>query len=315
MPVSIVAFFKLVEIQTKIASLTPFILGNLYLLYQYKNFNLINFILFFISLILVDMGTTAVNNYQDYIRAEKKEGYNYETHNAIVNYSIKINTVKIIIFTLFSIAILSGILLFLRTDTVVLIIGIISFLVGISYTSGPVPISRTPFGEVFSGFIMGFFITFLTIYIHNLNLVEIIIGSKVLNLEFYYYDLIEILIFSVPLILGISNIMLANNISDIEDDLENNRFTLPIYISKEKSLKLFKYLYYLSYLSIIFAVLIEVLPGYSLLVLLSLIFVKKNINKFENKQSKKDTFILSVKNFIIINYSNAAAIILALLLK
>ncbi|RAK04084.1 UbiA prenyltransferase family protein [Halanaerobium saccharolyticum] len=164
---SLTAFLKLVEIRTKIASFTPFLLGNLYLVYHYSKFNKLNFILFFISLLCVDMGTTAVNNYQDYLRAEKKEGYNYEKHNAVVNYNLGKKTVKNIIFILFFLAVVSGLLLYVNSDVIVLMIGVISFIIGILYTSGPVPISRTPFGEIFSGFTMGFFITFLAVYVHN----------------------------------------------------------------------------------------------------------------------------------------------------
>jgi 1,4-dihydroxy-2-naphthoate octaprenyltransferase len=307
------AFLKLVEIQTKIASFTPFLMGNLYLLYHYSNFKITNFILMFISLLSVDMGTTAINNYQDYLKAEKKEGFNYEQHNAVVNYNLSQKTVKKTIFILFSLAVVTGLLLYLKTDVIVLFIGIISFIIGILYTSGPVPISRTPLGEVFSGFTMGFFITFLAVYIHNLNLINIFLESESLILEFQYSAILKIFVFSLPLIFGIANIMLANNICDIEDDLENNRYTLSIYLSRNKSLKLFKYLYYFSYLSIVISVIFNILPLIALLALLSIFKVQQNINKFEKKQTKKDTFVLAVNNFMIINYTTAVTMILAIL--
>lgn len=310
---SLTAFLKLVEIRTKIASFTPFLLGNLYLLYHYSNFNNLNFILLFFSILCVDMGTTAVNNYQDYRRAEKKEGYNYETHNAIVSYNLSKKTVKKIIFSLFLLAVVSGLLLYVNSDVIVLLIGIISFIIGILYTSGPIPISRTPSGEIFSGFIMGFFITFLAVYVHNLNLVDLILKSGFLIIQLEYIEILKIFIFSLPLIFGIANIMLANNICDIKDDLENKRFTLPIYISRSSSLKLFRYLYYLSYLSIIIAVIFKILPPLSLLSLLSILLVQQNINQFEKNQSKKETFILSVKNFVILNYATALSLVLAIL--
>lgn len=307
------SFLKLVEIKTKAASITPFILGNLYLFYHYDNFYLANFSLFFLSLLAADMGTTAVNNYQDYKRAQKKAGYNYEKHNAIVKYDLGEKTVKKTFFILFTAAILIGILLFLRTDIVVLLIGALSFLVGILYTSGPIPISRTPSGELFSGFFMGFFISFLAIYIHNLELLNIFREAGKIIIEMIYYDIIKIFIFSLPLILGIANIMLANNICDIEDDIVNERYTLAIYIGKVKSLKLFKYLYYLSYLSIFISVILNILPIYSFLVLLTYLLVEKNINTFFKKQSKKETFELAVQNFLIINYGTALTLIIALI--
>lgn len=311
---SFTAFFKLVEIQTKIASITPFLLGNLYLFFHYDSFYFSRFIFMLISLLSVDMGTTAVNNYQDYIRAKKKEGYNYEVHNAIVNYDLSEKSIKTTIAILFLSAVSSGILLYLNTDIVVILIGGLSFLVGVLYTSGPVPISRTPSGEFFSGFFMGFFIPFLSIYIHNLDIININLISKQLNISLIYTDIIKIFLFTLPMILGIANIMLANNICDIEDDIENNRYTLPVYIGRKKSLKLFKILYYISYLSIIISVILDVLPYYALLALISFFPVKKNISLFFLKQSKKDTFVLSVKNFALINYSLAASLLIALIL-
>ncbi|PUU94340.1 MULTISPECIES: 1,4-dihydroxy-2-naphthoate polyprenyltransferase [Halanaerobium] len=308
---SAAAFLKLVEIRTKVASFTPFLLGNLYLVYHYSNFNIFNFFLFFFSLLCVDMGTTAVNNYQDFLRAKRKEGYNYEEHNAVVNYNLSEKNVKKTIFILFLLAIVSGILLYLNTDVIVLIIGIISFIIGILYTSGPVPISRTPLGEIFSGFTMGFFITFLAVYVHNLDLIDLVINNSLLIIEFKYLDIFKMFIFSLPLIFGIANIMLANNICDLEDDLVNKRFTLPIYLSRSKSLKLFRYLYYFSYLSILAAVLLNILPLISLFSLLSIFIVQPNINRFEKYQSKKETFVLSVKNFMIINYSIAVTLLIA----
>jgi len=310
---SLAAFLKLVEIRTKIASFTPFLLGNLYLFYHYSSFSILNFILLLFSLLCIDMGTTAVNNYQDFLKAEKKEGYNYEEHNAVVNFSLNKKSVKKVIFILFFLAALSGLLLYLHTDIIVLLIGIISFIIGILYTSGPVPISRTPFGEIFSGFTMGFFITFLAVYVHNLSLVIFSINSNLLSIQLEYIEIIKIFIFSLPLIFGIANIMLANNICDIEDDLANNRFTLPIYISRSSSLKLFSYLYYLAYLSIIAAVIFNILPILSLLSLLTIFLVQQNINRFNNKQTKKNTFVLSIKNFVIINYAQALTLVLAIL--
>ena len=267
----------------------------------------------FISLLSVDMGTTAVNNYQDFKRARKKEGYNYEVHNAVVSYNLSEQTVIRVIFYLFSTAVISGLLLFLNTDIVVIIIGGLSFLIGILYTSGPVPISRTPSGEIFSGFFMGFFITFLAVYIHNLYLIEIGLSAGDLILRFAYLDIIKIFIFAIPLILGIANIMLANNISDLEDDIENDRYTLPIYIGKDNSLQLFKYLYYISYLAIIISVIFDILPLISLLSLITFPFVQKNIRRFFQKQSKESTFVLSVENFAVINYSLAVTLLIALL--
>lgn len=314
---SIRSYLKLVEIQTKVASIIPFLLGTLFSVYYFEAFNLKNFILMLVSLLCIDMCTTAINNYIDFKKANKKEGFGYESHNAIVRDNIKESYVLITIFTLLTIAITFGVLLYLNTDVVVLILGMISFLVGIFYTFGPVPISRTPFGEIFSGGFMGLIIPFLAVYIHiyDQGFINILLENGLFSLSLDYYNLFVIFLISIPACMGISNIMLANNICDIEDDIENKRYTLPIYIGKRASLILFRVLYYIGFLAIIIAIILRILPLTVLLSLLTIIIVEKHLKLFNQLQTKKDTFVLSVKNFVLVNISLVITIALGILIK
>ena len=68
------AFLKLVEIQTKVASVIPFFTALLYVLYSTKQINTLNMVIMFFSMIIFDMTVTALNNYGDYSRAIKKHG-------------------------------------------------------------------------------------------------------------------------------------------------------------------------------------------------------------------------------------------------
>lgn len=301
------SFLKLVEIQTKVASVIPFLLGSAYAVYRFNHFNAKNFILMFISLIAFDMATTAINNYIDFKKANKTYGYGYESHNAIVRDKLKESNVVITIFTLLLVAVSAGFMLYLNTNVVVLLLGMLSFLVGILYTFGPVPISRMPLGEIFSGFFMGFVIIFISTYIHvdHLDLVSILYEQSLLLIKINVKELILIFLVSLPAIIGIANIMLANNICDVEDDIENKRYTLPIYIGRDKALNLFRALYYIAYVDIIVLILLKISPIFSLMVLLTIIPVYKNIKVFMNKQTKKDTFVTAVKNFVLMNISIA----------
>lgn len=314
---NIKSFLKLVEIQTKVASVIPYLVGTFYALYRYDNFNLKNAIIMFLSMIIFDMTTTAINNYMDYAKAIKKEGYGYETHNAIVNYNLKPKAVRLLIYTMLAIAATLGLLLVKNTNIIVLLIGAISFVIGITYSFGPIPISRTPFGEIFSGLAMGLIITFLSVYIHIFDTGVLSVNINQLsnvNINFNFIELINIFIICLSPITGISNIMLANNICDIDEDIENKRYTLPIYIGKENALKLFKWLYYIGFISIFISVVLRVLPVVSLVTLLVLKVVQGNINKFNKLQTKKDTFVLAVKNFVITNLVYAITILAGVLL-
>lgn len=297
------SFFKLVEIQTKVASVIPFILGTVFVLYKFDNFNLKTVALFFVGMLIFDMTTTAINNYVDYKKAIKKEGFGYETHNAITRDGLNLNTVLKVIIGMLIISSILGIALVLNTDIIVLGVGVLCFGIGIFYSFGPVPISRTPFGEVFSGITMGFLITFLAIYIniYDTGIIGINIAKGIFEVNLNIKVLIEIFIISIPAIAGIANIMLANNICDMEEDIVNKRYTLPIFIGKEKSLTLFKCIYYIGFLAIIFGVITKILPITCILALIAFKLVNDNIKSFYKLQSKKDTFILAVKNFMISN--------------
>jgi 1,4-dihydroxy-2-naphthoate octaprenyltransferase len=299
-------FFQLVELKTKLASMIPFSLGSVYAIYRYKSFNLKNFILMFISLIVFDMATTAINNYID----NTKEKSNTADNNLIDKYGVNESKVLLIIFALLTIAITTGIMLTLNTNIVVLFLGVTSFIVGIFYTFGPVPISRMPLGEIFSGFFMGFLIIFLSVYIHiyDTNIISVAYQNNILSVGINVLEILSIFLVSIPSIGGIANIMLANNICDLEEDIQNNRFTLPYYIGKPMALKLFKLLYYIGYADIVILVALKVIPLASLLILLTLIKVNRNIKLFENRPIKSENFVVSVRNFVLINASQTIII-------
>lgn len=298
---SIKSFLKLVEIQTKVASVLPFIAGNLFAWYYYDSFQLSHMMIMFVALLSIDMATTAINNYMDYKKAIKQEGYGYEEHNAIVYYNLNEKQIIASIVLLLIIGIVFGMILFMMTDWIVLLIGIASFGVGIVYSFGPLPISRTPFGEVFSGFFMGFFIIFLSVYIHisDLNIIQIQMDLDLLTLQIKWQDILYILLYSLPFIAGISNIMLANNICDMEDDFHNKRYTLPILIGKERALLLFKWTYYLSIVSIISLILLKVVSVTYAFGLIMFIPIRSLVKEFENEQRKQSTFVNAVKAFVL----------------
>jgi len=311
------SFLKYVEIQTKLASMVSFLLGTLLAVYRYRVFNTENFLLMLVSLLCFDMTTTAINNYMDFKNARKKSGYGYEKHNAIVRDNIRESAAIAVIVILLVISVAAGFVLFLKTNVVVLVLGVISFAVGVLYSAGPVPISRTPFREVFSGLFMGFLIPFLSAFIHvfDKNIVLLQFESPILMFRANVLEAAYIFIVSVPAVAGIANIMLANNICDMEDDLENRRYTLPLYIGKERALRLFKWIYYGAYLFVIVGIVLRIIPITGLLFFLTFIPIQRNIRTFEQKQSKAETFGLAVMNFTVMNIALIIAFALGIVLN
>ena len=164
---------------------------------------------------------------------------------------------------------------------------------------------------------MGGVITFLAIYINlpEAGLLGLVYNGFILNIKVNIKELIFIALLAIPAIAGIANIMLANNICDIHDDLENKRCTLPIYVGKEKALTIYKSLYYAGFLSIAVLIVIGVLPIVSAISLISIIPVQNNINLFYKSQLKNKTFATAVKNFAIVNVALILTIGAGIILK
>ncbi|MBN2795345.1 MAG: 1,4-dihydroxy-2-naphthoate polyprenyltransferase [Clostridia bacterium] len=295
------SFLKLVEIQTKVASVFPFIAGNLFAWFYFKSFNVVHMLIMFGALLSIDMATTAINNYMDYKKAVKKEGYNFEQHNAIVLYNLKEKQIILTIAVLLVIGMFLGLILFLVTDWVVLLIGVLSFGVGIFYSFGPLPIYRTPFGEIFSGFFMGFFIIFLSIYIHVTDhaLITLSFKKDFMSLVMDWKSILVIGLFSLPFIAGISNIMLANNICDMEDDFENKRYTLPVIIGKKKAIFIYEWTYYIMAISFVGLVVMKAVSSIYLLGFLIYLPLSKLIRDFKANPRKDLNFVNAVKGFVL----------------
>jgi len=246
-------------------------------------------------MLLFDMTTTAINNHVGHRQTGRKP-----------HYPDTLSFTVIVFMGL--IAASFGIYLVTISGLVVLFVGILCFGIGIIYSAGPLPIARTPFGELFSGVIMGVCIPFIAVEISH-SIVDISF-SEIRNVSIYF-DRIELASFAVvvlPLICCISNIMLANNICDAEEDIQVKRYTLPFYMGVKNSLLLYKSLYFISYVTLVLAVALGILPIVTLAVLLTIIPVRKNIKKFIAVQDKRKTFSTAIINFLYISGSYAVLI-------
>lgn len=281
-------FFDYIEIKTKITSTFSFLMTMAYLFYIKQSINLELTLVFFAAMFIFDLSTTAINNYID-----------TKTNQQILVYTRR--TAKNIIFILLGLSTALGIYLAFRTDIIIFIIGAISFACGIFYTFGPVPISRQPLGELFSGLFYGLFIPFILLYInmpYN-TFLSLKISLDTISLDIFVVPILTVLLLSIAPICTTANIMLANNICDLERDVAVKRYTLPYYLG-HKSVYLFAVINYSAYLGIILMVAFKILLPICLLSLLTILPVQRNINTFLKIQDKETTFICSIKNYVII---------------
>lgn len=294
--------FSYVEIKTKVTSVFPFLMTLAYLFANKMAIDLPRTAVFFFGMLLFDLTATSINNYEDSKKTGQPLAFPRKT------------ALLVTLFLLFLSAAL-GLWLVALTDAVVLIAGGLCFLFGVMYSYGPVPISHGPYSELASGFFYGFLVPFLIVYINApQTLLTCALSNGTLAVSFELMPLLGLVLLSVLPFCLTANIMLANNICDRERDIAAKRFTLAHYLGQKRSLYLFAALYYLAYVSVAAMAVFGLLPPTSLLLLLTLVPVQKNIRAFFKKQEKGETFILSVKNFLIVILAHSALIALGGLL-
>ena len=317
----ITKFLDFVEIRTKLATFIPFLTALAFVFYQTGTINFIATLIYIPAALLLDMSVTAVNNHFN-MREEGKEPH----YSKWVSFGI-------IALMLLTSACIGVFLIYSFGNLTLLLVGIFCFFVGIGYTFGPMPISKTLYGEVVSSFLVTTVIMYIVVSINNpdfmpievralgfgraidsLGEIVVINSANYRLLEdiwvFFHIDVVSLIsfgLFTLPAMSSAANILLANNICDEEQDRQF-RFTLVHNIGKPRALKVYAMLYYLAYFFVVVAVLLRIVPVWSLLSLLTFFIVRKNIKIFTDKQTKSETFVLAVKNFVMITLTYAIGI-------
>ena len=306
-------FIELVELRTKIASVFPFVIAFLYSFVLFKQVNILNMLLFFIGMICFDMATTVMNNLMDYVKA-KNSDYR-DNHNVIGTSSITVKKAWQVFGGLFAVAAVVGIILVARTNILLLIVGAICFFIGVFYTFGPIPISRMPLGEVLSGLTMGFGIFWIVIFLNSPEASFAWMGLEegMLVVQLALLDHFKVALLSLPLVCTIANIMLSNNLCDLETDITNHRYTLVYYIGKATALKLYQGLYLISFIAMVLAVIFKIAPILMIGTLVVGIPVYKNIKVFIQKQEKRTTFALAIKNMLMIHVMQMLLLVISVI--
>jgi 1,4-dihydroxy-2-naphthoate octaprenyltransferase len=288
-------FLNFVEISTKIASTLPFLVGTGYAAYRFGSFKPKQALVFFVAMLLFDMTTTAINNHIGHRQTGRKSHYSSAVSLAII-------------FGMGIAAAVLGIYLVIISSIAVLLVGILCFAMGVLYSYGFIPISRTPFGELCSGVIMGFCIPFIAVEISHPMIFITLHDVSRITIEADLLEFLALGIVVMPLICCIANIMLANNVCDVEEDARIKRYTLPFYIGIKKSILLYKIIYIVAYLFIIIGSVTKIIPLFTLVMIITYIPVRKNILKFMELQDKQKTFFTVILNFLIITVPYAACI-------
>lgn len=280
---SIKIFFELVEIKAKTASVLPFLIGLCYSYYHYGQIHLGYVAIYFIAMFIFNMAVDILDNYNDFKNATDVHDYKEKT-NVIGRENLSLVMIRWMIISMILFSASLGIWLASQVGWPLLWMGLYCYLVGIFYSSGPRPLSSLPLGEFFSGFTMGMMIALITVYLNASDI-----------FQWQAQELLNIAVIALPNTMWIANLMLANNICDLEEDQNNNRYTLVHYLGKPKALKLFVLLNAIALISIGASVLLKIAPVTVLLSYLIVPFIWKQTNIFLQKQEKLVTFSTAIK--------------------
>lgn len=269
-------------------SFFPAFIGILYAWYNYDTFHLGFSLLGLLTAILFHLAVNIRDNYLDYYIADNKNAYSAQ-EMVVGKENIPLKNVRLAYWISGIVALVIGLYLVLQTSLFLFYIGFGGMLIGALYTMGPVPINSTPYGEFFVGLAMGFGIFTAMVYLNAYDVIQ-------LN----WITMVQLIIASIPTSITVMSVSLANNICDLEEDIEDNRFTLPYHIGVDKALVVFKYFYYAAYIAIILSLLFGTFPRLVALSLLTFPYVLKNIRIFMKEQDKRTTFITTIINSAVI---------------
>lgn len=160
-------FFEVVEIRTKVASVFPFLIGTLFSMTFFHEVHWLNTVIFFLGMLIFDLATTAINNYMDYHKAHSSV-YKYE-ENVIGRSGVSSKLIRNMIFFMIFLTFVIGVYLTIQTGWLLFFMGALCCFIGIFYTFGPIPLSRMPLGEIFSGITMGLGIFSMVVYVNTFS--------------------------------------------------------------------------------------------------------------------------------------------------
>ncbi|MFW5827090.1 MAG: prenyltransferase [Alkalispirochaeta sp.] len=208
-------FFRIVEIRTKVVSLSGFSIGASYAYYRYGQLDLSVLLVYLAAVLAVDMATTGFNTFFDYYFAVDRRDTNRETDKVLVHQGVAAGPALLVSLGLYAIAVVLGLILAYVATPWVIPIGAVSMLVGFLYNAGPLPISRTPIGDLFAGGFLGWVLVTLTVFV--------LVPDRMST---------EDLLIGIPSLLMVASILTVNNTCDITGDTAAGRRTLSIVLGR-----------------------------------------------------------------------------------
>lgn len=242
------------------AAIVPVVTTTLFYLYQGGEFRLDLFIAILLAAVLGQSFTNIVNCYSDFMSGLDNDNTVFDSAGSvIVGEGVDPAEVKKLMFYVFLISIIPILYLSVMRSPLVLLLGVLGVFSGLIYSTGPLPISTTPIGEIYSGAVDGFFISALSYFIYS--------GG------FSW----EILMVALPSVFWVTTMTFTNSICDMEKD-RKFRTTLALFLGKDRSILALKLFYLAMFISLGLNIAMGLLPPSMLIVSLTIPTIWKRLN-------------------------------------
>ena len=211
----LVDILQIVDIRTKIVSLSSLAIGTAYAAAASHAFSPGVFAAMLLATLFVDMGTTGFNSYFDFVHGVDTVETDLEKWKALVQRGIEPAVALRISWLMFGLAAATGLVLGALVDWRVIPVGAACMAVALLYSGGPLPIARLPVGEVFAGALLGLVLIVLAAFVQAGSL-----DPRVAWL-------------GLPSSTLIATILSVNNACDAEGDRKAGRRTLAIVLGRD----------------------------------------------------------------------------------
>lgn len=184
--------------------------------------------------ILMQSAVNTFNDYYDYVKGSDSFEDNVEPSDAVLVYN-NVNPRSALALAIGFLvgAFALGVYVIYHAGITPLLLGIIGAAVVVLYSAGKTPISYLPIGEAVSGFVMGGIIP-LACYQALTGVLDFLV-----------------LLWAIPVMIGIGLIMLTNNTCDIDKDIASGRKTLSVILGHNKARVLYHALVWIWLIAIV----------------------------------------------------------------
>ncbi|WP_337018538.1 1,4-dihydroxy-2-naphthoate polyprenyltransferase [Oceanobacillus massiliensis] len=256
-------WWRLLRPHTLTASFVPVFVGTM-IAFNEGPINWWLFLAMLIASILIQAATNMFNEYYDFVRGLDTDE-SVGIGGSIVRDGIAPKKIRNLAFAFYGISVILGIYICMASSWWIAAIGLVCMAFGYLYTGGPLPISYTPFGELFSGVLMGTVIIGITYFIQ----------TGVLTAAMVWI--------SIPITIFIGSINLSNNIRDRDGDELGGRKTIAVLMGRENSITLLAVLFIIAYGLTAILIILGILPILSIITFISTIKAREVLKKFRGK--------------------------------